>query len=862
MNLKSLIPVLLCSLVFTDAMAQLPPVKRNTNIAVGINRRAADSTLVSWSDIGLLSNTDTMRGLQVGAFTSVVRREMAGVNIGGLFTMTGGRASGFQFGGAVNSVGKEMQGLQLAFVTNISRSLKGFQIAGFTNMSTTQLQGIQLSGITNISMGVKRGLQISSAANICSSYMRGLQLGAYNYADTLNGSQLGLLNVCISHPRGIQIGLLNYSRDTVAHKIGLVNLNPKTKTDFMYFVGTSSKLNFAMRFRNRSTYSIVGVGTHYMGLDKRFSGALFYRLGQYFDITPRWSLSSDIGYYHIETFQENSTDKPDRLYSLQLRVNADYKISESLGAFASIGYGDTRYYHHATEYRNRAIFEAGLTWRYRTSPRRSPNGEEEKALDALSSASGSSSFEEGRSESDTLYAYNAPWNKKKHYWKGVAEATGINVAVHCFDRFVMNEDFAQVNLHTIHHNIKNGFVWDNDQFSTNLFAHPYHGNLYYNSARSNGLSFWESAPYSLGGSLMWEMCGEKEPPAINDLMATTFGGICIGEVTHRISDLILNDSQRGFRRFLREFAATAICPMKGFNRIISGDAWRVRNKNYKYHDESRFPVDLSMSFGDRYLADDGALFRGEQNPYLNIFMEYGDLFNEDENKPYDFFYAEATFGFSGNQPFINGLHLLGRIWGAPVYTGNTIKAEFGIFQHFNYYDSKPVKDGTQLTPYRISEAAAFGPGMIFSFPRVGALTRLEQRIFLSAILLGGTKSDYYNVIDRDYNMGSGFSVKTKTHMEFHNFGRFIMHVDYYRIFTWKGYEGKDLATIDPLYLNAQGDHGNAQLLVFNPIWELDFHGALSAVFSGSYYVRNTHYTYHDDVRAKTFELKLGLTYHF
>ena len=56
--------------------------------------------------------------------------------------------------------------------------------------------------------------------------------------------------------------------------------------------------------------------------------------------------------------------------------------------------------------------------------------------------------------------------------------------------------------------------------------------------------------------------------------------------------------------------------------------------------------------------------------------------------------------------------------------------------------------------------------MIISFQNMGGLTRLEQRIFLSGILLGGTKSDYYNVIDRDYNMGSGFSVKTKTFMEF------------------------------------------------------------------------------------------------
>ena len=58
--------------------------------------------------------------------------------------------------------------------------------------------------------------------------------------------------------------------------------------------------------------------------------------------------------------------------------------------------------------------------------------------------------------------------------------------------------------------------------------------------------------------------------------------------------------------------------------------------------------------------------------------------------------------------------------------------------------------------------------MILRFPETGVLKRLEQRVFFSGILLGGTKSDYYNVIDRDYNMGSGFSIKTMTFMDFRN----------------------------------------------------------------------------------------------
>ena len=142
---------------------------------------------------------------------------------------------------------------------------------------------------------------------------------------------------------------------------------------------------------------------------------------------------------------------------------------------------------------------------------------------------------------DSLY-YFSKLNPqlKKHPWKAGLETVMTNVGVWSFDRFVMNEEFARINIHTIRSNVKNGFVWDNDQFSTNLFAHPYHGGLYFNTARSNGLSFWESVPYSFAGSLMWEVMAEREPPAINDLITTTCGGVALGEVTNRLSALVLD----------------------------------------------------------------------------------------------------------------------------------------------------------------------------------------------------------------------------------------------------------------------------------------------------------------------------------
>lgn len=787
----------------------------------------------SSGNVSLFCSPDTLRGVQIGAFSSVVRQQMRGASLAGI----------------INSVGDDMRGVQISGVSNVVKGGNGMQLSLFNNVSSSPFRGVQLSGLSNVSMGMKRGLQIA-AANVSSSYMRGLQLGGYNYADTLNGSQIGLFNVCVRHPRGVQIGVINYSQDTIAHKIGLVNVNPKTRIDYMFYGGSATKANLAVRFRNRSTYNILGIGTHYFGLDEKFSGALFYRIGQYFQLSPKFSLSGDLGFYHVESFQEHSQDKPERLYSLQARINADYQLGRYTSAFASVGYGDTHYY-HGGRYRRRAIVEAGLAVRLqRASSFGNVSARKENEYDM-------EAWKEG-----TIFAFDDPERQKKHPWKAALEAFAINVGVQCFDQFVMNEEFAKISFHSIKHNIETGFVWDNDQFSTNLFAHPYHGGLYFNAARSHGMNFWESVPYSFCGSLMWETTCEIEPPAINDLMATTFGGVAIGEVTHRVSNLVFDDRLSGFPRFMREFLGTLICPIKGLNRILSGDAWRVRGKYYKYHDYQRSPISFSLSAGYRYLADNNTLFRGEGNPYVRFNLVYGNPFDGETTKPYDYFTLDATFGLSSNQPLITGLHLLGRLWSVPVEVSKGTEMEFGIFQHFNYYDSQPVKDGTSLVPYRISEAASFGPGIIYRFPQVGNLTRFEQRVFLDGILLGGSLTDYYNVIDRDYNMGSGYSVKAISFMEFGKVATFQIGADYYRIFTWKGYEGKDLATTDPLYLNAQGDKGNASLLVLNARFGLALSNRLNLDFNVSNYWRDTHYSYHDDVTSKTFDMSLGLQYKF
>ena len=774
--------------------------ERRASLGINIGHRAADSLKVSALNVGILTITDSLKGAQ------------------------------------------------LSPVSNVAEHASGLQMSAFSNVAYDGMKGFQLSALNNIVVGEANGLEIAGFTNQNVGTLKGMQVAFRNETDTLRGLQLGLFNyITRDYQKGLQIGVVNYSRDTLARRIGLVNVSPRTRIDVMAFAGTSSKANVALRFRNRSTYNIIGAGTHYMGLNEKFSGALFYRIGQYFQLTPKLSLSGDLGFFHIETFEEHSTDSPERLYSLEARLNLDYQLNKKYAIFGTVGYGDTRYYSHNERFRNRMIGEVGLTYRYAGY-----NSEKERSLHLHSA-------EDMTGGDDDRFALTP----KKNWLRTAAMIFTVNAFVQRFDAWVLNEEFAQISIHSVKNNFKNAFVWDNDNFNTNLFAHPYHGNLYFNSARSNGLTYFEAFPCAVAGSLMWEFFGEITPPAINDLMATSIGGTCIGEITFRISNLFYDDRERGFSRFLRELGGALVSPMKGFKRVLTGEAWKVKKRNYLYHDYSRIPVSYSISVGSRYLADDHALFRGEHNPYLELGMEYGDPYDNEENKPFSFFRSNICMGFSSNQPLINRLNLLGRIWGAPVADTKKFEADFGIFQHFNFYNSEAVKDGTDLIPYRISEAASVGPGLIYRFPALQERMNLEQRIFISGILLGGSLSDYLNIQERDYNMGSGFSAKIQTRMDLWKVG--YMHIDanYFHIFTWKGYDrndwiGKEGFELD--YTNAQGDPGNTRMLAFNANFGLYLSRHLSLDLRSSYFMRRAHYRDFEDVDARTFELRAGLTY--
>jgi len=350
-----------------------------------------------------------------------------------LFTAT---AQKFPVG--IVSVQDSVKGFQFGVISSVAPDGgHGVQLSGVSNATAHTFNGLQLSSVSNITSGMDRGLQLSGILNVSEAMMGGWQLGAVNFTDSLNGAQIGVFNLARKRPKGWQIGLVNVSYDSIGHNVGLVNVNPMTDIDVMLYGGSSTKANIALRYRNKSTYSILGVGTHFMGLDSKFSGAVFYRLGQYFQLSPKWSLSGDLGYYHVETFKKNSDEGPERLYSLQARINADYQISQKVGAFASVGWGLTRYYDRNETYRNRPLVELGLTLHQ-------PRNQHDTWKRAWEDKRKALVF------NDSTMALPV----KKRYWQAAAEVTGINVGVQLFDRYALNSDFAQTTLNSIWHNLR------------------------------------------------------------------------------------------------------------------------------------------------------------------------------------------------------------------------------------------------------------------------------------------------------------------------------------------------------------------------------------------------------------------------
>ncbi len=371
--------------------------------------------------------------------------------------------------------------------------------------------------------------------------------------------------------------------------------------------------------------------------------------------------------------------------------------------------------------------------------------------------------------------------------------------------------YAYISWNTIKENFKHGFEWDDDHLHTNMFDHPYNGSIFFNAGRSNGFNFWQSELFAIGGSAMWEMFMEKEYPSTNDIIATPIGGAALGEVLYRTSDLILDERSGGSERFGRELAAFLVDPMKGINRIITGTAWRKRNTSGR-----RFgipPISVELSLGCRYLSLIEGKNSSRTGAVAEINIEYGDRFAETTKAPYDYFSFLMELQCIKSQPLLSRVEIIGRLLSKEIVEKKDMALNIGLYQHFDFFDSDTIRpernaaDFPCSVPYKMGAPASIGGGAMLRYTPSKSMW-LDGYLHLNGIILAGVLTDFYRDYHRNYNWGSGFSIKTGLSWALSD-DRISVRIanQFYKIFTWNGYDvGYDWSlTPEGKPVDVQGD---------------------------------------------------------
>ena len=386
------------------------------------------------------------------------------------------------------------------------------------------------------------------------------------------------------------------------------------------------------------------------------------------------------------------------------------------------------------------------------------------------------------------------YKKKKHFWRAAGETAGLNIGLWAFDRYALNGHYARISWNTIKANFKNGFDWDNDHLSTNMFAHPYHGSLYFNAGRANGFNFWQSELFALGGSAMWKMFMESEYPSKNDIIATPIGGAALGEVFYRTSDLVLDDRASGGERFGREALSFLLSPMRGLTRILTGEAWEKKPSAGREFENPSYQLDVSL--GTRLLTshDNERLIKAGVSARINL--EYGDRYASSK-KPYDYFSLLMELNVMKTLPILSRVEIIGNLLAKEVIDTKRCTLTLGLYQHFDFFDSDTIRtDYTPgvlepcVVPYKLGTPASAGGGIMFRYQ----LPRFTLHVagHANGILLGGILSDSYRYYHRNYNWGAGFSAKLNVKGSFPDDKlSFALNNQFYRLYSRNGYSDQD-----------------------------------------------------------------------
>ena len=419
------------------------------------------------------------------------------------------------------------------------------------------------------------------------------------------------------------------------------------------------------------------------------------------------------------------------------------------------------------------------------------------------------------------------WGVPKSWGWATAEMFAINWGASMFNEYVRDANFNQISPRSFWSNFEEGFTYDDNKFRTNQLIHPFNGATYYNAARANGMGFWGSSGMAIAGAFVWECCGETHPMSFNDMVSTGIGGIARGEVMYRISSLILDNTKTGKSRFGQEAAALLMNPIRGFNRLVSGDASEVKGNPIHPYDW-RPTLQLAVRAGGRVIGE-GESISENTNSYgfFEWTLSYGDAWDPDNRRPYDRFDVVQQSNF-GDKTRVGRLLIRGDLVSKLVGTNHSLALE----QDFDYIDNEAYEYGGQ----------SLGPALLSRF-ELSSTTTLLTRAQAFFVLLGAVNSNLSFLADvanqeriREYDYGPGAGVSLEFYLMRKNRPLFVGR---YRG-TYIDVSNGSIYNNDTADIGLDSSHGVQQLQLK---LEIPFTKHLAIGADGSMFFRRSHYDF-------------------
>ena len=325
---------------------------------------------------------------------------------------------------------------------------------------------------------------------------------------------------------------------------------------------------------------------------------------------------------------------------------------------------------------------------------------------------------------------------KRSYLVPAVELTGLTFLLSVGAQ-IAGMDWADISWQTMKDNLTSSWVWDEDPFTIDQLGHPYGGAMLFGAARSTGHGFWIAGAYAFGGSLVWEVLYENEPPSLNDQITTPIAGALLGETFHRMGRA-LRDGNPGI---VRRTTAALIDPMGEFNRHAFGKAWRDDTPwSYYAHLGLGYERSSTRIQGMRPGAD-------VQHFHTELVLQHG-LPGDHAFKPrypYDHFDLRAGVDIGEDQVVANvdvrGL-LIGDRFGDEGFGGL-----YGLYGTYDYTNQDRV---------RVS-AIGVGPGVATELA-IGQRGFLRLTAAALAVPWGAAGGDNEEEMElRDYHRGPGLA---------------------------------------------------------------------------------------------------------